>query len=421
MIIVTAPGSLGDVNPLLAIACGLRQAGHEVLFLAAERYLPLAQRAGLATKSLVTEEQFRRLTGNPQLWHPRHGARLIFREAVEHFLEDHYNWLEQHCIPGQTTLVSHVLDFAGRIYRDAHPQTKFVSVLPAPALLRSSHTPPRLSSFFWERWYPRAWLPLFYYCADRWIDSVAAGPINRLRGRLGLAPVKRILHRWWWSPDLVLGLFPEWYAIDPRDRLPALKLVGFPLADSAAHVSPAVTEHLQSLVGQWAGQQPIVFAPGTAHEQAGPFLRSAAQACAQLQRPGVLISSNLKQVPSSLPPGVIAAEYLPFSQLLPQASAIVHHGGVGTTSQALRAGVPQVVVPMAFDQFDNAERVEQLGCGSWLPMRKHSTARLVAHLANLSGQSTNCEAIAARVRSQPCAVQRSVELIKSLMMQAPHQ
>ena len=42
----------------------------------------------------------------------------------------------------------------------------------------------------------------------------------------------------------------------------------------------------------------------------------------------------------------------------------MHHGGIGTTAEALRAGVPQVIVALAYDQFDNAARVEALGAGA---------------------------------------------------------
>jgi UDP:flavonoid glycosyltransferase YjiC (YdhE family) len=414
-IIVTAPGSLGDVNPMLAIARALKQSGHEILFLAAERYLPLAQRAGLATRSLVTESQFQRLAGNPQLWHPRHGARLIFREAVEHFLEPHYAWLQEHCVPGETVLVSHILDFAGRIYRDAHPTTKFVSVLPAPALLRSYHTPPRLSSYFWERWLPPWSRPWLYRAADHWLDRVGGKPINDLRRSLGLPQVHRILHQWWWSPDLVLCLFPEWFSVDPRDVLPTMRLIGFPLADSADCVAPEVSQQLADVWSKFDGQPPIVFAPGTAHEHARDFLQVASQVCQRLERPGILISTNATQLPNSLPSNVVSAQYLPFSQILPRAAAIVHHGGVGTTSQALRAGVPQVVLPMAFDQFDNGERVQRLGCGSWFPMRRLNTSKLIQHVQHLPHTATGTADIAARIADQPSATALAVQAIESLI------
>lgn len=415
--IVTAPGSLGDVNPMLAIARELHRAGERVLFLTAERYLPMAQRAGLEVKSLVSEEQFLRLTRHPQMWHPRHGARLIFQEAVEHFLEAHYDWLESQCIPGQTVLVSHVLDFAGRVYRDRHPQTPFVSVLPAPALLRSHRSPPRLSRHAWERSIPPWLIPGLYRLADVWIDSVAAGPINRLRKRIGLPAVSRLLDRWWWSPDLVLGLFPEWYSVASEDHWPALQLIGFPLADSADVLDPCVAAQLARLLDGFGGDKPLVFAPGTAHEQAGKFLEAAAAVCQALNVPGVLLSANANEHPTRLPPRVVAAEYLPFSQLLPHAAAIVHHGGVGTTSQALRAGVPQVVVPMAFDQFDNAERVSKLKCGSWLAMAKHTSSQLAAHLRNLPHTSQGCARVAQLLAKQPPAAALAVEKIQRLRAQ----
>ncbi len=47
--------------------------------------------------------------------------------------------------------------------------------------------------------------------------------------------------------------------------------------------------------------------------------------------------------------------------LVPRLAALVHHGGIGTTAQAMRAGVPQLITPFAHDQFDNAARVERLG------------------------------------------------------------
>ncbi len=413
--IVTAPGSLGDVNPMLAIARELHRSGERVLFLTSERYLPLAQRAGLLVHSLVSEEQFQRMSRHPQLWHPRHGAKLLLREAVEHFLETHYDWLEATCVPGQTVLVSHVLDFSGRIYRDRYPQIPFVSVLPAPAMLRSRQTPPRLSSQVWERSIPRWMIPGLYRLADLWVDRVGAGAINRLRKRIGLPPVVRMLDRWWWSPDLVLGLFPEWYSIASEDRWPELELIGFPLADSADVLAPQVAQQLSDLLEKFGTDKPLVFAPGTAHEQAGKFLESAAAVCEALNMPGVLLSPNAEQQPTRLPPRVVTAEYLPFSQLLPHAAAIIHHGGVGTTSQALRAGVPQIVVPMAFDQFDNAERVAKLECGSWLPMAKQSPSRLVAHLRNLPHTSAGCAVVAKQMAKQPSPCELAVEKIRQLL------
>jgi UDP:flavonoid glycosyltransferase YjiC (YdhE family) len=54
---------------------------------------------------------------------------------------------------------------------------------------------------------------------------------------------------------------------------------------------------------------------------------------------------------------------------------VVHHGGVGTTAKALAAGVPQVVVPVAYDQPDNGRRVVRLGVGAMLPAKRRPVGR----------------------------------------------
>lgn len=385
--IVTAPGSLGDVNPLIAIARGLQQSGRQVVFVAAERYLPLAAKAGLATRALMPEDVFAKVVDNPDLWHARKGLKVVLGPAGQGFMEEHYTWLGTQYQPGKTLLVSHILDFAGRVFRDAHPEVAYCCVVPAPALLRSLNKPPRLSRSGIETHLPKFLLALGYRHADRIIDGLIAPAVNRLRVSVGLPPVQRVLDRWWASPDLTLGLFPDWFSIPAIDLPPGMRCVGFPLADSG-DLLPDAAEHL---VGQalapLAGERPIVFAPGSAHAHARRFLTAAAEACGNCKLPGVLLSSVESQFPTRLPPNVVTAKYLPFRELLKSARAIVHHGGIGTTSQSLAAGLPQVVVPMAFDQFDNAARVKRLGCGRWLPMVSVSAKRLERQLTRVLGDA----------------------------------
>jgi UDP:flavonoid glycosyltransferase YjiC (YdhE family) len=74
---------------------------------------------------------------------------------------------------------------------------------------------------------------------------------------------------------------------------------------------------------------------------------------------------------------------LPFSALLPRAAALVHYGGIGTASQALAAGIPQLVVPLKNDQHDNARRLEELGVARVLTPRTYRAARAVRALDEL--------------------------------------
>ncbi|MGN6136460.1 MAG: glycosyltransferase [Aureliella sp.] len=402
--IVTAPGSLGDVNPMIAIARGLQGRGHSVVVATAERYVPLVERAGLTARVLVPEEFFARFVNDPRLWHPRKGLDIVFGPAGQAFMEEHYRWLESLVQPGRTILVSHLLDFAGRIYRDAHPESFFCSVVPAPAALRSLDQPPQLTRLGWETKLPAALVALGYRYGDRVIDRLIAGAINRLRHDVGLPPVHRILDRWWLSPDLTLGLFPDWFSIPAADLPQSLRCVGFPLADSGDLLSEAADRLVDDALRPLAGARPIVFAPGSAHAHAREFLAAGAEACRRLGLPGVLLSSVSEQFPRDLPPGVVTANYLPFRQLFRRALAIVHHGGIGTTSQALAAGLPQIVAPMAFDQFDNAARVARLGCGRTLAMVRVTASRLARHLAGVLGDAglkSRADQVAARLAQQP--------------------
>jgi rhamnosyltransferase subunit B len=117
-----------------------------------------------------------------------------------------------------------------------------------------------------------------------------------------------------------------------------------------------------------------VFTLGSsAVQQAGNFYHESIAAIQRLGcRAVLLVGSNFYQEP--LPPGMVAFPYAPFSKILPRAEVIVHQGGMGTCAQALAAGRPMLVVPFAFDQPDNAARLQRLGLARMIP-RKHYTAQ----------------------------------------------
>jgi UDP:flavonoid glycosyltransferase YjiC (YdhE family) len=100
-----------------------------------------------------------------------------------------------------------------------------------------------------------------------------------------------------------------------------------------------------------------------------------------------------------LPPTVAAFDSLPYSKVFPHAAAIVHSGGIGTLAQALASGRPQLVVPVAFDQADNARRAALLGSARVLPFKKATAAPLVRELEALFA-ATECAARAGALASE---------------------
>jgi UDP:flavonoid glycosyltransferase YjiC (YdhE family) len=75
--------------------------------------------------------------------------------------------------------------------------------------------------------------------------------------------------------------------------------------------------------------------------------------------------------------------FAPFSRLLPRCAALVHHGGIGTLAQALAAGVPQLTMPMGFDQPDNTTRLVRLGVAKWVAPSQFTGERVAPLLDSL--------------------------------------
>jgi UDP:flavonoid glycosyltransferase YjiC (YdhE family) len=214
---------------------------------------------------------------------------------------------------------------------------------------------------------PRSLIHAQYWLADRLVvDRIFERQWNGLRRELGLPPVRRVFNGYIHSPRLTIGLFPEWFAPPQRDWPSQIRLTGFPLYDEH-DVSP-LDAGLREFLD--AGEPPIAFTAGSAMTHGGDFFQAAAEGCARFRRRGLLLTRYPEQLPTKLPPDVRQVEYAPFSQLLPRCAAVVHHGGIGSTAQAIAAGIPQLVVPMAHDQHDNADRVTRLGLGTSLSRRR---------------------------------------------------
>ncbi|HEY8973571.1 MAG TPA: nucleotide disphospho-sugar-binding domain-containing protein, partial [Burkholderiaceae bacterium] len=120
----------------------------------------------------------------------------------------------------------------------------------------------------------------------------------------------------------------------------------------------------------------------------------------RLGRRAVVLTPHREQVPAPLPADVLWLPYVPLAALLPRAAALVHHGGIGTTAEALRAGVPQVIVPLAYDQFDNAARVAALQAGAresggTAGARPRALARTLQRLLDSAEVRAGCARVAA--------------------------
>jgi rhamnosyltransferase subunit B len=272
------------------------------------------------------------------------------------------------------------------------------TIILQPGLIPSSIAPPVMFGHPFPRWTPRWSLDLFWRFIDLVGDRLVGRHVNRLRASLGLRPVRR-LFRNWLSPQLVLGLFPHWYGSPQADWPPQLRLAGFPLFDGSGRDGlPAdLLEFCR------AGKPPIVFTFGTGMMHAAKTFTTAMEACRLLDQRCIFLTKYRDQLPTPLPSFVRHFDFAPFQQLFPLCSAVVHHGGVGTVANSLAAAIPQLILPWAYDQTDNAVRVKRLGVGDWLPQRRITARSLANALARLMTPAIQdrCRTISAQFGKEP--------------------
>lgn len=385
-IFLAAVGTHGDILPALAIAAALQARGHPVQVAAPEPFRPLANHAGLVFHPLGTAAEFARVVGQAELWRPVRGAKAML-EAVAAAIAPTYDWLEARAGPDDLVVAS-TLALGARLAQE-HRGLSLATLHLMPMLLESRFAPPRLPGLPLPRFLPAALRHELGRGADRFVLGPAALPsLNAVRSRLGLDPVRRLRH-WWHSPERVLLAVPDWYAPPQPDWPAQVVQVGFPLADTfgeAADLAPDLAAFLR------AGPAPVAFTYGSAIAGAQGFFAAAVEACRRSGRRAVLLAGRAEEIPAGLPPGVIHVPYAPLSRLLPDCAALVHHGGVGTVAQALAAGCPQLIVPVAFDHADEAERVVRLGVGRSLPRWLFTAGRARRAIEELVGSPTVAEA-----------------------------
>lgn len=377
---------------MVAIGSQLLRDGYDVVISLAEPYVPIAEAAGLRAVSLFSQEIFDTTLADPNVWKPFSGAKAVLKWVAEHFLRPHFDLIRREHLPGRTVLVSHPLDLASRLHRDFDPDTPLVDIHLAPAILRVPESPPRLMPWKFEIRRPAWAVAASYWLGDRFVlDPIIRRSVNELRAELALKPISRVLDQWWLSPDCILGLYPEWFAKSTSKYKPRLKHAGFPLADFGEPLNEAVTD------------RPIVFTGGTANHHCKAFFQQAANICQRLDHPGILLSTHSANFPENLPPQVRTRNFIPLGALLPNCAAIVHHGGVGTMSQALAAGTPQLIRAMAFDQFDNASRVQELGCGRWIKNDRDLESELQRCLSG--AHQSACSDVSEMISRMPKAIE----------------
>jgi len=390
-------GSAGDVHPFIWLGKLLRARGHEVVVFAQEMVRAMPERAGLPTVAWGDAGEQEGLVRNPDIWHPRKGFELIARYASQ-WAGESLAVIRPQVEAGRTVMVGGVLALGARVLAERWG-VPLVTVQLQPMVFMSVAEPPvMVARGEWLARSPR-WVRLACRGIADWQVNRMMGPaIERVRRSAGLPARVGPVREYWDSPDGVLCLFPEFFARKAADWPGQAVVTRFPLYDETGD-RPADAA-LEAYFA--AGEAPVIITPGSANAHAERFFREAAAGCARVGRRALVITRYPGQA-GALPGGSACFGYVPFSQAFGRGAAVIHHGGIGTTAQCLAAGVPQLIMPLAHDQPDNAARVKRMGVGDYLYPRGFKPERIAERLEYLltaPGVKEACGAFRQKMQGQ---------------------
>ena len=131
----------------------------------------------------------------------------------------------------------------------------------------------------------------------------------------------------------------------------------------------------------------------------------------------VIVSMGPLHEELRLAPNMTGEEFLPQPAILPQVDLVITHGGNNTVTESLHFGKPMVVLPLFWDQHDNAQRMHELGLGRRLDTYGHEPAELITAIESLLGDLVLPERLAAisrRLQAEP-GTTRAADLIEKLV------
>jgi UDP:flavonoid glycosyltransferase YjiC (YdhE family) len=382
-------GSLGDLHPMIALGRGLAARGHAVVIASSAAHRPRVVEAGLGFAAIRPDLEPGDAELARRVLDPVRGPEVLLRELVMGSVRaTHADLGAAARACGAQLLVAGEVVYAAPLVANALG-IPWVAALLQPFSLLSAHDPPVMPNLPFARAIRRAppALQRLLLAAARRHTRGWFAPLDQLRAELGLPRARHPLFEEKFSPWLNLALFPRELAAPQPDWPAPIVQPGFLYYDGAAP-DPAAAASLRAFLD--AGEPPIVFTLGSSAVQApGRFYEASLEAARRLGRRALLLAGSWRPPSGSASdralhtPAAAAVDYAPHSLAFLRACAIVHQGGVGTTAQALRAGHPQLVVPFAFDQPDNAARIERLGVGRALARRRYDGERAARALGEL--------------------------------------
>ena len=388
-VVLTSIGSRGDVQPMLAIAQALARRGHHAVIAAPPDFGEWVRGFGFEFAALGMDVNAFMQTHRETL-----GANgLRFFQVARRMFEEQ--------LPAQLDALSALAHEADAIVFAAGAATgpstgeklgiPVLGVLFTTAVLPSrEHAPVLVPWRTLPKWLNR----MLWRASDPMWNLLLRKAMNHARERHALPPIRDAVAHLYGDAGFVVAVDPAIFPPDPQwsARIPA---VGFLfLEPRETSLDPELEAWLRE------GEVPIYIGFGSMTGR-GPerMQRLVIDAITSLGR-RALVSRGWANLDADMPPTWRVIGETPHALLFPSMACVVHHGGSGTTAAALRAGVPQVLVPLILDQYHHAQRLFEEGLAPRpVAMEKIPAAQLAASIRDsLRIPQATREAVAKRLR-----------------------
>jgi UDP:flavonoid glycosyltransferase YjiC (YdhE family) len=351
-------GSLGDMHPMNALGIELKRRGHTVIFATMEFYREKIEMLGFEFRPMRPHLDPDDKELAKKLMDAKKGSELLLRELILPNLRPMYEDLTKAVADADLLISTEVVFAASAVVEKTG--IKWITTTLAPGTFLSAYdpfVPPTASWLKHLRFLGSTFHGAMFGLVRRMIDSWFA-PYREFRREIGLSEGRNPLFEG--KSDLLnLAMFSKVLGKPQPDWATSTLQTGFCFYDGKDDYG-AIHEDLQKFLD--AGDAPVVFTLGSAAVMdARDFFEESARAAKILKKRAVLLYGIFNEPPKALDENIIAFDYAPYSQVFPRAACVVHQGGVGTTAQVLRAGVPHLFMPYSHDQPDNAARCERIG------------------------------------------------------------
>lgn len=399
-IVIAAVGSPGDLHPFVAIALALKARGAEPVLAVPDAQVAKIKGAGLEAHALLSYESMRAKLGI-SIAEAAHRTvadwDFMFRHVLLHALEDSVAVLDR-LSERADLIVGSIFTIAAEIVAQKRGVPHAVALL-QPTAFQGARDPPIGLQTFMMAPYPATGLALQYnrsrHALNGWeLKRRYAGLINKVRAQHGLprlchAPFVQTEN----TPALRMALYSPVLGPDDPDATHGAQFCGFPVFDSETGARAPLDHEVEAFLTN--GPPPLIFSLGTVASLApGAFYKASREVCSALGRRGILLTGDADQALADK--DILVRAYLPHSKVFSRCAAIVQHGGIGSTGQALASGKPQLVVPHMGDQWDNGERVRRLGVAQVLPSKLYNAKRAAValdHLLNDAGAKASAMSV----------------------------